>query len=30
MIESAFERVVFMMSAQDFDAMPIMFTGDEK
>ncbi|MCF8091037.1 MAG: MarR family transcriptional regulator [Desulfotignum sp.] len=30
MIESAFERVVSMMSAQDFDASPIMITGDEK
>lgn len=30
MIESAFERVVSMMSAQDFDAAPIMITGDEK
>ncbi|MCA1786356.1 MAG: MarR family transcriptional regulator [Desulfobacteraceae bacterium] len=30
MIESAFERVVFMMSAPDFNAAPIMITGDEE
>ncbi len=29
MIESAFERVVSMMSAQDFDAAPIMLTREE-
>jgi DNA-binding MarR family transcriptional regulator len=30
MIESAFERVVSMMSDQDFDAAPFMRTKDEK
>ncbi len=30
MIESAFERVVSMMSAQDFNVAPIMITGEDK